>query len=67
MPTNATVDLTLQRAFRMTRGTLSPTFEILNLTNHVNIIGVSTSSSTPGRPTLVDTSRVMQVGFEWRF
>ena len=67
MLANTTFDVTLQRPLRTMRGVLTPTLEILNLANHVNIIGVSSSSSTPGRPTIADTSRVLQVGIEWRY
>lgn len=67
MPINTTVDVSLQRAFQLGRGVLTPTLEILNLMNHVNIIGVSTSISTPGLPTAADTSRVLQVGLQYKF
>ncbi len=58
-----TVDFTASRAIGGEHFKLSPTFQILNLTNHLNIQSVSSTFQTRGQPTNVSDSRQMQFGF----
>jgi hypothetical protein len=66
-PGNKTIDLNLGRAFTTGHGTFTLALEVINLMNWVNVIGVSTSTSSPGVPINLDTGRLMQIGLEWRF
>jgi hypothetical protein len=66
-PSNATVDLSIGRGFRTAYGVFKPSLEMINLTNRVNITGVSGSFASPGIPIAADTSRVMQLGLAWEF
>jgi hypothetical protein len=66
-PANATFDMTIGRAFRTAYGVFKPSLELINLTNRVNITGVSSSFASAGIPINADTSRVMQIGLGWEF
>jgi hypothetical protein len=66
-PSNATVDLSIGRGFRTAYGVFKPSLEVINLTNRVNITGVSSSFASAGIPIAADTSRVMQIGLAWEF
>ena len=46
---------------------VSPTFQILNLTNRVNIQSVSSTYATRGQPQNVSDSRQMQFGFTFTY
>ena len=58
-----TVDFTVSKNFGWENLRISPTFQVLNLTNHVNIQSVSSTFATRGQPTNVSDSRQMQFGF----
>jgi hypothetical protein len=66
-PANKTFDLNMGRSFETRHGSFTPTLEIINAFNWVNVIGVSTSRSSPGTAVNVDTGRLMQIGLEWKF
>lgn len=55
-------DVTITRSIKTERLKFSPTFQILNVTNRVNILGVSSDFYQAGRPTNVADSRQMQFG-----
>jgi hypothetical protein len=57
-----TMDFTLSKPIGGENWRVSPTFQILNLTNRVNIQSVSSTFATAGRPTNVSDSRQMQFG-----
>jgi hypothetical protein len=61
-PNHYTEDFTISKALGGERIKLSPTFQILNVTNHVNIQSVSSTFATRGQPTNVSDSRQMQFG-----
>lgn len=66
LPGNWTVDLTIAREFGF-RGQRVRLFgQVINATNNVNIIAVSTQRATAGAPTNVDIPRQIQVGVEFR-
>jgi hypothetical protein len=66
LPSNWTVDLTVGREFAL-RGQRVRLFgQVINATNHVNVIAVSTQRATAGAPTNVDIPRQIQVGIEFR-
>jgi hypothetical protein len=67
MPSNWTIDLSLSRRFVTGAGAFTPSFEIINLTNHLNITEVSDSFNSAGRPVAADTSRLIQIGIGWQF
>jgi outer membrane receptor protein involved in Fe transport len=56
------IDFTVSRPFGTENWKISPTFQMLNLTNRVNIQDVSSTYTSAGRPTNVSDSRQMQVG-----
>jgi len=58
-----TEDFTISRPLGGERWKISPTFQILNVTNHVNVQGVSSVFASRGVPTNVSDSRQMQLGF----
>lgn len=62
-----TWDFTVSKALGGERVKISPTFQVLNLTNRVNIQAVSSTFTTRGRPTNVSDSRQMQFGFTLSF
>ena len=62
-----TVDFTLSKSFGWEHARFSPTFQILNLTNRVNIQSVSSTFTTRGQPTNVSDSRQMQFGFTFTY
>jgi len=66
-PNHYTDDVTISRSFGGERIKISPTFQILNITNHVNIQSVSSTFQTRGQPTNVSDSRQMQFGFTFHF
>jgi hypothetical protein len=57
-----TVNFTLSKPFGGENFRVSPTFQILNLTNRVNIQSVSSNFQIAGQPTNVSDSRQMQFG-----
>jgi hypothetical protein len=66
-PNHYTDDFTVSRAIGGERFTVSPMFQILNITNHVNVQSVSSTFTTRGQPTNVSDSRQMQFGFTLHF
>lgn len=66
LPSNWTVDLTIGREFRFGDQRVRLFGQVINATNHVNIIAVSTQRATAGVPTNVDIPRQIQVGVEFR-
>lgn len=66
LPSNWTMDMTIGRDFGF-RGQRVRLFgQVINATNNVNIIAVSTQRATAGAPTNVDIPRQIQVGVEFR-
>ncbi len=66
-PANWTIDFNVARDFRFGGARLRALVQVINVTNHVNVIGVSTSLATAGTPTNIDLSRQIQFGAEIRF
>jgi hypothetical protein len=66
-PANKTIDVNFGRSFTLPTGTFTIALEVINLMNWTNVIGVSSSFSSPGLPTNVDTGRLAQLAFEWKF
>ena len=64
---NWTVDFSVSRDFAIGEARLRALLQVINVTNRVNVIGVSTSLATAGRPTNIDLSRQIQFGAELRF
>lgn len=62
-----TLDFTLQRRFSTEKFRVSPMMQVLNVTNRVNVLGVSSNFFTPGLPTNVGDSRQIQVGLDFSF
>lgn len=62
-----TLDLSLSRRFSREFWRISPTEQILNLTNRVNVLNVSENFFTPGRPINVGDSRQIQIGVDISF
>ncbi len=67
MPNNWTMDMTVGREFLLPNGRLRLFGQIINATNRVNIISVSTLRATAGNPTNVDIPRQIQLGLEFRY
>ncbi len=67
LPSNWTMDMTVGREFRLPSGRLRLFGQIINATNRVNIISVSTLRATAGNPTNVDIPRQIQLGVEFRY
>lgn len=66
LPNNWTMDMTVGREFAVAGGRMRLFGQVINATNHVNIIAVSTLRATAGAPTNVDIPRQVQVGIEFR-
>ncbi len=66
LPSNWTMDMTIGREFGFGGGRLRLFGQVINATNRVNIISVSTLRATAGNPTNVDIPRQVQVGIEFR-
>ena len=66
-PANWTLDFNVARDFSLGPARLRALVQVINATNRVNVIGVSSSLSTAGRPTNIDLSRQIQFGAEIRF
>jgi hypothetical protein len=66
LPSNWTVDMTIGREFAVRGQRLRLFGQIINATNRVNVIAVSTQRATAGAPTNVDIPRQIQVGIEFR-
>lgn len=63
----STIDLSVSRRFATESWNVSPTVQILNLTNRINILSVSGNFFTPGLPTNVGDSRQIQIGVDIGF
>jgi hypothetical protein len=66
-PANWTLDFNVARDFAVGGARLRALIQVINATNRVNVIGVSSSFSTAGAPTNIDLSRQIQFGAEIRF
>jgi len=66
-PNHYTGDFTVSKSLGGERSRVSPTFQILNIRNHVNFQSVSSNYITRGQPTNVSDSRQMQFGFTFHF
>jgi hypothetical protein len=66
-PSNVTFDFNVSRDFTIRQARLRGIVQVINATNRVNVIGVSTSLATAGVPTNIDLSRQIQFGAEIRF
>lgn len=66
LPSNWTMDMTVGREFGFGGGRVRLFGQIINATNRVNVIAVSTLRATAGNPTNVDIPRQIQVGVEFR-
>lgn len=64
---NWTIDFNVARDFILGKARLRGLVQVINLTNRINVIGVSTSLATAGTPTNIDLSRQIQFGAELRF
>jgi hypothetical protein len=64
---NWTIDFNVARDFAIGNARLRALVQVINVTNRVNVIGVSTSLATAGAPTNIDLSRQIQFGAELRF
>ncbi len=66
-PSNWTIDFSVARDFTLGSASLRALVQVINATNRVNVIGVSSSLATAGAPTNIDLSRQIQFGAELRF
>jgi hypothetical protein len=66
-PANWTLDFSVARDFNVGPARLRGLVQVINATNRINVIGVSSSFATPGAPTNIDLSRQIQFGAEIRF
>lgn len=67
MPNITSLSFAIGRDFRAGGVSFKPQLEILNATNHLNIIAVQSAFVSAGRPTRVDNGRQIQFGFDVRF
>jgi hypothetical protein len=67
LPTNWTLDMTVGHEFRSPRARVRLFGQVINATNRVNVIAVSTQFATAGAPTNVDIPRQIQMGVEFRY
>ena len=67
LPTTWTIDFTGSRDFTIGNAKVRALLQVINLTNRVNVLAVSTALQTAGQPTNIDLSRQFQVGLELRF
>lgn len=67
LPTNWTMDLTVGREFGPVGRRVRVFGQVINATNRVNVISVSTQRATAGAPTNVDIPRQVQLGVEFRY
>lgn len=67
LPSNWTMDMTVGREFSLATGRLRLFGQIINATNRVNVISVSTLRATAGNPTNTDIPRQVQLGVEFRY
>ena len=65
-PVNLTVDMTIGREFGAPGHRVRVFGQVINATNRVNVIAVSTARATAGAPTNVDIPRQIQFGVEFR-
>ena len=66
-PSNITLDFSLAKDFAIRSSRLRGIVQVINATNRVNVLGVSTSLASAGRATNIDLSRQIQFGAEIRF
>lgn len=66
-PSNLTFDFNLAREFNLGAARLRGLVQVINATNRINVIGVSSSFVNAGAPTNIDLSRQIQFGAEIRF
>lgn len=67
LPGNWTMDLTIGREFGPAGRRVRLFGQVINATNRVNVIAVSTQRATAGAPTNVDIPRQIQLGIEIRY
>jgi outer membrane receptor protein involved in Fe transport len=67
LPTNWTLDMTVGHEFGSSHGRMRVFGQVINATNRVNVIAVSTQLATAGAPTNVDIPRQIQLGIEFRY
>jgi hypothetical protein len=67
LPSNWTMDLSVGREFGPVGKRVRLFGQVINATNRVNVIAVSTQRATAGVPTNVDIPRQVQLGVEVRY
>ncbi|PYR50908.1 MAG: hypothetical protein DMF95_09485 [Acidobacteria bacterium] len=67
LPANWTLDMTVGHEFGSTHGRVRLFGQVINATNRVNVIAVSTQLVTAGAATNVDIPRQIQLGIELRY
>jgi outer membrane receptor protein involved in Fe transport len=67
MPDIQSLDLSLQKTFKIKDVQVTLVAEGFNLTNHENVTAVSTAEDNHGEPTAFDVTRTFQLGFKVDF
>ena len=67
LPSGWTFDFNVARDFPVRKATIRALLQVLNATNRVNVLTVSTSLASAGQPTTIEVSRQIQFGVEVRF
>jgi outer membrane receptor protein involved in Fe transport len=67
MPSTQSLDMSVQKKFRLGGAFLTLVAEGFNLTNHENVTAVTTAENAHGEPTAFDVSRTYQFGIKLDF